>query len=130
MAGRHSNTANNLRRPLRCASLSPLSRSPQYTFSVEIVPICKDDLICLPRKLFQALGGIGPVVLCTRVSNTLTLMCPKTLHTAHQNAEQYWCVPVSSEQSWRRAVLVGHYLGSILGTLCPWVKPDDLLSFL
>ena len=39
----------------------------KYTFSVEIVPICKEDLICLPPKLSQAQGNIGPLVLCTKV---------------------------------------------------------------
>lgn len=63
---------------------------PQYTFSVEMVPICKDDLICLPRKLFQASGGVGPIVLCTRVTNVLTLLCPATLQATQLNAEQYW----------------------------------------
>lgn len=39
----------------------------KYTFSVEIVPICKDDLICLPPKIAQQHGQIGPLVLCTKV---------------------------------------------------------------
>lgn len=39
----------------------------RYTFSVEIAPICKDDLICLPPKLSQKHGQIGPLLLCTKV---------------------------------------------------------------
>ncbi|PWA39680.1 NMD3-like protein [Artemisia annua] len=33
----------------------------KYTFSVEICPICREDLICLPPKLSASLGNIGPV---------------------------------------------------------------------
>jgi nonsense-mediated mRNA decay protein 3 len=39
----------------------------KYTMSTEIVPICKDDLICLPAKLAHQLGQLGPLVLCTKV---------------------------------------------------------------
>lgn len=76
----------------------------KHTFSTEIVPICKEDLVradmgadglfcasaaehcsdasrclpllqvCLPHKVFSALGGIGPIMLCIRVSNILTLV--------------------------------------------------------
>lgn len=30
----------------------------KYTYSVEIVPICKDDLICLPLKVSRSLSNI------------------------------------------------------------------------
>ena len=41
----------------------------------------QDDLVCLPPKASQALGGFGPLALCTRVSNTLTLTDPQTLRS-------------------------------------------------
>ena len=43
----------------------------------------QDDLVCLPAKLVAANGGIGPLVLCTRVTNTITLTDPSTLRTMH-----------------------------------------------
>lgn len=39
----------------------------KYTFSVEIVPICKDDIICLPPRIAQQHGQLGPIVVCTKV---------------------------------------------------------------
>ena len=39
----------------------------------------QDDLVCVPAKAAAALGGFGPLALCTRVSNTLTLTDPATL---------------------------------------------------
>lgn len=34
------------------------TKSYKFSFSVELVPICKDDLVCLPMKLARALGNI------------------------------------------------------------------------
>lgn len=51
----------------------------RYTFSVEIAPICKDDLICLPAKLSQKHGQIGPLLLCTKVSSSPLMLC--CMHT-------------------------------------------------
>ena len=38
----------------------------KYTYIVEIIPICKDDLIILPPKI--SVSGLGKVLLCTRVT--------------------------------------------------------------
>lgn len=65
----------------------------RFTFSVEIVPVCKDDLILLPQKVANALGNVGPLVVCTRVSNTLQLLDPLTLRLVYQDPNQYWRVP-------------------------------------
>jgi nonsense-mediated mRNA decay protein 3 len=65
----------------------------KYTFSVEIVPICKDDLICLPAKVSGPMGNIGPMVLCTRVMNTLHLTDPTSLRTVQVDAPSYWRQP-------------------------------------
>eukprot|EP00897_Mesotaenium_endlicherianum_P005218 jgi/Mesen1/4724/ME000241S03763 len=65
----------------------------KYTFSVEISPVCKDDLVCLPHKLAAALGNIGPLVLCYRVSSSLQLLDPATLRLVYLDATQYWRLP-------------------------------------
>ena len=51
----------------------------KFTYSVEIVPICKDDLVCLPTKLAKQLHDISPLVLCYRVSNMISLVDPNSL---------------------------------------------------
>mmetsp|Transcript_18620 Transcript_18620/g.56214 ORF Transcript_18620/g.56214 Transcript_18620/m.56214 type:complete len:550 (+) Transcript_18620:224-1873(+) len=68
----------------------------KYTFSVEIVPVCKDDLVCLPAKLAASLGNLGPLVLCSRVSAALTLVDPLTLRHAQVEAGTYWHSPFRS----------------------------------
>lgn len=71
----------------------------KYTFSVEILPICKDDLVCLPPKISIHLGGIGPLVLVTKVSQSLTIIDPFTLQTAELPANLYWRYPFQALMS-------------------------------
>lgn len=75
-ADTHSNTANF-----------------RFTYSVEIVPVCKDDLVCLPPKLARQLGNIDPLTVCTRVGNSLHLLHPSTLQSCELIASTYWRAP-------------------------------------
>lgn len=65
----------------------------KYTFSVEIAPICKDDLVCIPPKLAHSLANISPLTVCARIGNSLHLMDPATLQTAEITAPIYWRTP-------------------------------------
>lgn len=62
----------------------------KYTFSVEIPPICREDLICLPPKVAASLGNIGPLVICTKVTHSIALLNPFTLRCCYMDADQYW----------------------------------------
>ncbi len=53
----------------------------KFTFAVEIVPICKDDIVCLPQQTAQSLGNIGPLCIITRVTNLIYLLDPFTLRS-------------------------------------------------
>lgn len=53
----------------------------KHTFSVEIVPICKDDIVCLPQKLSKELGGFGPICICYRISQVISLIDPFSLRS-------------------------------------------------
>ncbi|KAH0465986.1 hypothetical protein IEQ34_006089 [Dendrobium chrysotoxum] len=54
----------------------------KHTFSVEIYPICREDLICLPPKVVSTLCNLGLVMLCIKVSNSIVLLDPFTLRYA------------------------------------------------
>jgi nonsense-mediated mRNA decay protein 3 len=69
------------------------SRQYKITFSVELVPICKDDLVALPLKLARSLGNIAPLTLCYRVGNSINLLDPNTLQTADVPTPVYWRQP-------------------------------------
>ena len=72
------------------------TKSFKFTYSVELVPICKDDLVALPIKIAKEFGNISPLVLCHRVGSRVYLVDPSTLQTAEINAAVYWRAPFSS----------------------------------
>ncbi|XP_031504190.1 uncharacterized protein LOC116266871 [Nymphaea colorata] len=76
----------------------------KYTFSVEISPICREDLICLPPKVAISSGNLGPLVLCVKVSNSLMLLDPFTLRHSYLDANQYWRAPFKPLLSSRQLV--------------------------
>lgn len=53
----------------------------KYTFAVEIVPICKDDVVCLPLVTANQLSNIGQICVVLRVTNQITLIDPFTLNS-------------------------------------------------
>ena len=42
----------------------------------------QDDLVFVPSKLASSLANVGPLALCTRVTNAVTLMDPDSLRSA------------------------------------------------
>ncbi|GKT85586.1 nonsense-mediated mRNA decay protein 3 [Colletotrichum tofieldiae] len=57
------------------------TKSFKFTFSVELVPICRDDLVAMPIKLAKA---------------SVYLLDPNTLQTADISAPIYWRAPFHS----------------------------------
>ncbi|KAK0425748.1 hypothetical protein QR680_009359 [Steinernema hermaphroditum] len=68
----------------------------KHTFCVEIVPICRDNVICLPKKLAQSFGNMNQMAVCLRVSNVVTLIDPSTLQMADISGTQFWRDPFES----------------------------------
>uniref|UniRef100_A0AAY4E917 60S ribosomal export protein NMD3 n=1 Tax=Denticeps clupeoides TaxID=299321 RepID=A0AAY4E917_9TELE len=66
------------------------------TFSVEIVPVCKDNVVCLSPRLAQSLGNMGQVCVCIRVTSTIHLIDPNTLQIAEVDGNTFWRNPFSS----------------------------------
>ena len=66
--------------------------------------MCREDLICLPPKLANALGNLGPLVLCTKVTNSIALLDPFTLRSAFLDANQYWRAPFKALLTGRQLV--------------------------
>ncbi len=74
---------------------------------MEILPICRDDLLCLTAKQARSFSNIwlvpvvllvkgtypasfSPLTLCSRVGNSLHLIDPSTLSVAEVTAPIYW----------------------------------------
>eukprot|EP00455_Lapot_gusevi_P046566 TRINITY_DN614_c0_g3_i2.p1 TRINITY_DN614_c0_g3~~TRINITY_DN614_c0_g3_i2.p1 ORF type:complete len:539 (+),score=164.90 TRINITY_DN614_c0_g3_i2:130-1746(+) len=68
----------------------------KYTIYAEIAPICKDDLIALPRKVAQQLGGVSPIQLCLRVTSNIHLIDPFTLQRTDVPQINYYKNPFTS----------------------------------
>ncbi|KAL1917102.1 uncharacterized protein VTP21DRAFT_5300 [Calcarisporiella thermophila] len=68
----------------------------KFTFSCEIVPICKDDLLCLPPPLARSLGNIPPLVVCHRVGNSIHIIDPNSLASADISNQVFWRSPFNS----------------------------------
>ncbi|PVD32213.1 hypothetical protein C0Q70_07642 [Pomacea canaliculata] len=65
----------------------------KHTFSVDIVPVCKDNIVCLPSKLAQHLGSISRLCICYRVTHCIHLIDPATLQIAEMSSQMFWRMP-------------------------------------
>ncbi|XP_067005312.2 60S ribosomal export protein NMD3 [Anabrus simplex] len=68
----------------------------KFTYSVEIVPLSKDSVVCLPKRLTQQLGGINPICLVYRVTNSVHLIDASTAQIAELSSTNFWRYPFSS----------------------------------
>ncbi|XP_074307482.1 60S ribosomal export protein NMD3-like [Silene latifolia] len=76
----------------------------EFAICATICPICHDDLVYLPSKLSARLGHLGPLVICTKVSNNISLLDPFTLQTYTMSAEMYWREPFEPLLSYKQLV--------------------------
>ncbi|ORY92706.1 RNA binding protein [Leucosporidium creatinivorum] len=65
----------------------------KLTYSVEIIPICKDDIVCLPIKIARSMSNIAQLTVCHRVGNQIYLIDPVTLTLGDISANVYWRAP-------------------------------------
>ncbi|KAI9002355.1 NMD3 family-domain-containing protein, partial [Gaertneriomyces semiglobifer] len=69
------------------------TKNYKFTYSVELVPICKDDLVCISGKLARQLSNTSQLLLCNRVSNSINLLDPNTLKVVEVRPPVYWDSP-------------------------------------
>ena len=68
----------------------------KHTIGVEIVPICKENLVVLPSSLAHSLGHINPLCLVQRVAQRIFLIDPQTAQMAELDDKNYWKYPFKS----------------------------------
>jgi len=66
----------------------------KFTNFVEICPLCKDDLLYLPKRTARNLGNISRLVLVKNISNVIQLIDPLTGQTAAMSEEVFWRDPL------------------------------------
>lgn len=87
--------------PMRSKSSSKLvsenvhdgTANVQTTYSIELSPVCRDDLLILPKKLAQSCGNISALVLCARTTAMIHVVDPVTGQRAEVAADKYWKTP-------------------------------------
>ena len=62
----------------------------KYTYMLEIAPLCKDDIVILDKEQYKMLGGIGPVLLCYKISTNVHLIDPLTFEVIEFDENTYW----------------------------------------
>jgi len=68
----------------------------KYTILVEIAPVCRHDLVVLSRRLCASLGGVNPLMLCTKVAAAIHLIDPLTLKIVEITPAMYWRDPFAA----------------------------------
>ncbi|CAM9394601.1 unnamed protein product [Ectocarpus sp. 12 AP-2014] len=61
-----------------------------YTYLVTLVPVCKDDLVLLPKRLAESLGNISRLAVAQRITSAVQFVDPLTAQTADVTEEKYW----------------------------------------
>lgn len=82
----------------------------KYTTSIDIAPICKDDLVLLPKALSRELGGIGPFVLVHKISTYVHLVDVYSMRTYEMDQVAYWkhgFTAMSSRDRLKEFIVVG-----------------------
>lgn len=83
------------------------SNNATYTFSycVEIAPICKDDLIILPKPIAAQLGSMPRICVCLNVASVVRLIDPFSGRFCELAGNTYWLNPFKSILTAKRLVL-------------------------
>ena len=66
----------------------------KYSFSLEVVPICRHDLVFLPHAMCAALGT--KLALCYKVTSQLHFIDPFTARIIDLSGDKYWRAPFTS----------------------------------
>ena len=86
------------------ADLKSNTATFNHTLAVEIVPVCKDDLVCFPKAQAAKFAGGSQhrVFLCTQVSSTMRFIDPCSLRMCELNAQHFWNSPFAAFASAKR----------------------------
>lgn len=64
----------------------------KHVFSTEIVPVCKDDVVCLPASVARQLGNMSQICVVLRVTQVVQLIDVNTCHGEAAVMSSFWPV--------------------------------------
>eukprot|EP00598_Pedospumella_elongata_P005954 CAMPEP_0184967166 /NCGR_PEP_ID=MMETSP1098-20130426/637_1 /TAXON_ID=89044 /ORGANISM="Spumella elongata, Strain CCAP 955/1" /LENGTH=590 /DNA_ID=CAMNT_0027488579 /DNA_START=62 /DNA_END=1834 /DNA_ORIENTATION=+ len=77
-------------RKLVSADKSDNTANFKHNFLVDIVPICKDDMLILPKELARNLSNISRLVLAKRIGSGIHIVDPLTGEHSEISTDKYW----------------------------------------
>jgi len=66
------------------------TKNYKFAYCVDVVPLCKDDVVVLPARLAAGLGNVNPVCVVSRVTSLVALLDPRSLQVGELSAEKFW----------------------------------------
>ena len=60
---------------------------------LQVVPVCKDNVVALPRQSAHSFGGIGQVCVVNKVTQILHLIDPETCQITEVSPTNYFKLP-------------------------------------
>ncbi|KAK2962681.1 putative 60S ribosomal export protein NMD3 [Blattamonas nauphoetae] len=68
----------------------------KIAISLNIAPVCRDDLVFLPKEISRKCGNISQLCLVHKVTQTIHLMDPNTMIFSECQGSLYWTSPFTS----------------------------------
>lgn len=75
-----------------------------HAYSIEVAPLCREDLVCLPKALYTAFGAFGPIVLVHKIFSTIVFIDPTTLRAQQIEGTLFWKNPFTAFANTKRLV--------------------------
>ena len=88
-------------RKLVSANLQDGTANYKHNHNVEIVPVCKDDLLLLPRPVAKRLSDMNPLCLVKSIQASIHVIDPHSGERQELDAEKYWHKPFSAKMTSR-----------------------------
>jgi len=90
----------------------------KFTYSAEVLPLCREDLVWLPPATARAIGHVANLAIVSKVSNVLHLLDPCTMQSTELQPLLFWKAPFRAAMS--RAQLVEFVVLDIELEEQPW----------
>ena len=75
------------------ADLKSNDSTYNFSYAVELAPVCKDDLVILPKQTAAHLGNISRLALCLHVASGMRFIDPFTGQFCELTSTAYWQKP-------------------------------------
>lgn len=76
----------------------------KFSYLVEIAPLCRNDLVVLPKALARKLGGVNRLMLVHKVTQNIHMIDVTTLRQVDISAQVYYRTPFTAIQTAVQAV--------------------------